>query len=120
MDGHGPEIRHRTDVEFLESADEEVAYVTVGELLSEDVKASLRSASDRGVTIRLGTMSDSVEEDISEAVPEAEPFESMWNWADTSAGRLLMVDEERTLVSVLVEGSGDHPPEPSDETAIWR
>jgi hypothetical protein len=30
-----------------------------------------------------------------------------------------MVDRERTLVSVLVDGADDHPPEPLDETAIW-
>jgi hypothetical protein len=30
-----------------------------------------------------------------------------------------MVDEEETLVSVLVDGEGDHSPEPRDETAIW-
>ena len=31
-----------------------------------------------------------------------------------------MVDRERTLVSVLVDGGGDHPPEPFDETAVWE
>jgi hypothetical protein len=30
-----------------------------------------------------------------------------------------MVDQEKTLVSVLVDGNGEHPPEPRDETAIW-
>ena len=30
-----------------------------------------------------------------------------------------MVDGEKTLVSVLVPGNGDHPPDPWDETAIW-
>jgi hypothetical protein len=30
-----------------------------------------------------------------------------------------MVDQEKTLVSVLVSGDGDRPPEPRDETAIW-
>jgi hypothetical protein len=29
-----------------------------------------------------------------------------------------MIDRGRTLVSVLVDGDGDHPPEPLDETAI--
>jgi hypothetical protein len=31
-----------------------------------------------------------------------------------------MVDRERTLVSILVDGGGDHPPEPFDETAVWE
>ena len=60
-------------------------------------------------------------QDVSEIsdVPGAQPFESLWDWADTPAGRLLMVDREKTLVSVLVDGDGEHPPEPLDETAIW-
>ena len=34
----------------------------------------------------------------------------MWNWPETPTDRLPMVDRERTLVSVLVDGAGDHPP----------
>ena len=30
-----------------------------------------------------------------------------------------MIDQEKTLVSVLVPGVGDHAPESRDETAIW-
>ncbi len=30
-----------------------------------------------------------------------------------------MVDQQKTLVSVLVDGSRGHPPESLDETAIW-
>ncbi|WP_189319205.1 hypothetical protein [Halolamina pelagica] len=50
------------------------------------------------------------------ALPEATYFESIWDWADTPAGRLLMVDREKTLVSVLVD-DGDAPSRA--ETAIW-
>jgi len=59
-------------------------------------------------------------QDVSEIsdVPGAQPFESLWDWSDTSAGRLLVVDQETTLVSVHVPGEGDHPTEPRDETAI--
>jgi hypothetical protein len=53
---------------------------------------------------------------VHEAVPAAESFESLWDWSDSPAGRLLLVDERRTLVSVLVTGStGDA----RDETAVW-
>jgi hypothetical protein len=64
-------------------------------------------------------MSDVTETEIRKQLPEAELFESLWDWSDTPAGRLLMVDGEKTLVSVLVPGNGDHPPETLDETAIW-
>jgi hypothetical protein len=52
-------------------------------------------------------------------VPGAELFDSLWDWSDDPAGRVLLVDRERTLVSVLVPGESDRPLEPRDETAIW-
>jgi hypothetical protein len=52
-------------------------------------------------------------------VPGAELFDSLWDWSDDPAGRLLLVDRDQTLVSVLVPDDGDYPPEPRDETAIW-
>ncbi|WP_135301887.1 TrmB family transcriptional regulator [Haloarcula amylovorans] len=105
--------------DLIDSASDEVVYMTVDNLLTEDDVARLRAASERGVSIKLAGMANGVEQDIRDAVPEAEVFDSMWVWSDTPAGRMLMVDQERTLVSVLVDGTGDHPPEPRDETAIW-
>lgn len=64
-------------------------------------------------------MEETVEADIREAVPEAELFESLWDWTDAPAGRILMVDQEKTLVSVLVPGDGSDGEHPRDETAIW-
>jgi hypothetical protein len=46
-------------------------------------------------------------------------FESLWVWSDTAAGRLMMVDEKKTLVSALVNGADAGPSEPRSETAIW-
>jgi hypothetical protein len=46
-------------------------------------------------------------------------FESLWVWSDTPAGRLMMVDGRRTLVSVLVNGTDAAPSAPRSETAIW-
>ena len=40
-------------------------------------------------------------------------------WTDTSAGRLMMVDGRKTLVSVLVNGADTSPSDPRSETAIW-
>jgi len=106
-------------VDFVSTADDEVVYMTVGTVLTDEIVASLSDASDRRASIRLAEMSQSPEDRLERAVPDAELFESLWDWADTPAGRLLMVDREKTLVSVLVDGDGEHPPEPLDETAIW-
>ena len=106
-------------VEFIESAEEEVVYMTVDDLLSDGVSETLRAVSENGVSIRLAGMSDGTNGRLRSAVPEADEFESLWDWSETPAGRLLMVDGQRTLVSVLVDGDGNNPPESRDETAIW-
>ena len=106
-------------IDFISAADDEVVYVTVGELLTDEIGEALSRASDEGVSIRLADMSESIEDQFGRDVPAAQPFESLWDWSDTPAGRLLMVDQEKTLVSVLVDGKGEYPPEPRDETAIW-
>lgn len=103
-------------VEFFESADDEILFMTVDSLLTDDVVEALRAATDRGVTVQLAGLEPSVEERLQEALPDATLFESMWGWTDTPAGRVLLVDGERTLASVLLERDGDHP---RDETAIW-
>lgn len=116
--------------EFLSGAESEIVFATVDELLTEPILAELRDAAERGVSIRFAGLSASVEERITTAVPRAEPFESVWAWSDTVAGRLLMVDGRETLVSVLADGDrgeldgdvdGDviDPNASPDETAIW-
>ncbi len=102
--------------EFFRNAEEEIVYMTVEGLLTEEIISELRAAADRGVTIRLAGLSPRVQERIEAAVPEAETFESLWDWAETPAGRLLMVDRDRTLVSVLVD---DTATDTRSETAIW-
>ncbi len=106
-------------IDFVSTADDEVVYMTAEEVLTERIADSLSNAGDREVSIRLAGMSRAAEDRLEQAVPDAQLFESLWDWSDTPAGRLLMVDQEKTLVSVLVDGDGEHPPEPRDETAIW-
>ncbi|RAW45653.1 TrmB family transcriptional regulator [Halorubrum sp. 48-1-W] len=105
--------------EIIGDADDEIVYMTVEELLDEDVIDALRSAVDRGVRIRLGGVSSDVRDRIREEVPEAETFDSIWLWSDTPAGRLMMVDETRALVSVLVDDEDADPTDLPSETAIW-
>lgn len=115
--GRGTVTDRVTD--FVGTAEEEIVFMTVEDLLTEEIIDSLGTASDRGVSIRLAEMSQSAETSLRNEVPGAKWFDSLWDWSETPAGRLLMVDQRKTLVSVLVPGNGDHPPEPRDETAIW-
>jgi sugar-specific transcriptional regulator TrmB len=110
----GREAVEERVLELVASAEEEVVYMTVEELLTDRLVEGLETAAGRGVRLRLGDVSGDVGDRIRKAVPGAEPFESIWLWSDTPAGRLLLIDERTTLVSVrLDDGEG------RQETAIW-
>ena len=106
-------------LEFFEGAEEEIVYMTVEDLLTDDVVDGLGEAVDRGVSIELGGVSPEVQARIQDDVPGASMFESLWVWSDTSAGRLMMVDREKVLVSALVNGQEATAADPRSETAIW-
>ena len=106
-------------LEFFSSADDEIVYMTVEDLLTDDLIDGLSEAANRGVSIKLGGVSTDVQERIQDEVPGATMFESLWVWSDTSAGRLMMVDGQKTLVSALVNGADTDPSDPRSETAIW-
>ena len=106
-------------LEFFGEAATEIVYMTVEDLLTEELIDALSAADDRGVSIKLGGVSDSVQGRIQDDIPNATMFESLWVWSDTSAGRLMMVDSERTLVSALTNGADASPTDPRSETAIW-
>ena len=113
-----PAVTERV-LEFITDADEEIAYMTVGDLLTDELIDALADAADRGVPIELAGMSTGVHERIQKRVPGATTFESLWEWSDTSAGRLMMVDGRRTLVTALVNDADAKPSDPRSETAIW-
>ncbi|MFO7925496.1 MAG: TrmB family transcriptional regulator [Halobacteriota archaeon] len=106
-------------LEFVGSAKEEIVYMTVEDLLTDDLIGALSDAAERGVSIKLGGVSKDVQECIQEEIPDATMFESLWVWSDTPAGRLMMVDGQKTLVSALVNGVDTSPSDPRFETAIW-
>jgi len=105
--------------EFFASAEEEIVYMTVEDLLTDDLIDELSKAAERGVSIKLGGVSADVQERIQDDIPGATMFESLWVWSDTSAGRLMMIDGRKTLVSALVNGTDASPSDPRSETAIW-
>jgi len=93
--------------------------MTVEDLLTEELIDGLADAADRGVSIQLAGVSQDVQDRIQDSIPGATMFESLWVWSDTSAGRLMMVDGKKTLVSALVNGTDADPSDPRSETAIW-
>ncbi|ADB60836.1 transcriptional regulator, TrmB [Haloterrigena turkmenica DSM 5511] len=103
--------------EFIADADEQIVYMTVDELLTDDHLDQLQAADDRGVDIYLAGISDDVQDQIQEIIPSAELFETLWEWRDTPAGSLLITDEKTALVSALVNGSSGA--NEIEETAIW-
>jgi sugar-specific transcriptional regulator TrmB len=105
-------------VEFVEAASDEIVFMTVEPLLDEEITGALRAASERGVTVKLGEMADGAEGPIHDALSQFESVDSLWKFEDTPAGRLLLVDERQTLVSVLVP-EPDVPVSRREETAIW-
>lgn len=106
-------------LEFFASAEDEIVYMTVEDLLTEELIEELGKAAKRGVSIQLGGVSGDVQERIQDKIPGATMFESLWVWSDTSAGRLMMVDGKKTLVSALVNGVDAKPSDKRSETAIW-
>ncbi|MFC7131315.1 TrmB family transcriptional regulator [Haloferax chudinovii] len=106
-------------LEFIERAEDEIVYMIVEELLTEDVTEALREAAHRGVSIRLAGVSPDVQETLRDEIPDAELFDTLWMWSDTPAGRLMMVDRTQTLVSVLVNDDDAALSDPRSETAIW-
>ena len=106
-------------VEFFDSAEEEIVYMSVEELLTEELIEALSKAANRGVSIKLGGVSAEVQDRIRAEIPGAELFESLWVWSDTPAGRLMLVDGRKTLVSALVNGVDSEPSASRSETAIW-
>lgn len=103
--------------EFVEQADEQIVYMTVDSLLTDEHVDRLRDAADRGVDVYLAGISDPVQDRILETVPSAELFETLWEWEETPAGSLLITDEETALVSALVDGHAGTAD--IEETAIW-
>lgn len=103
-------------VEFIDDAEDELVYMTVDELLSDDHLDALTAAAERGVDIHLGGISEETYSRIQDRVPAANRLESVWGWREEGAGSLLITDERTALVSVLVDSTETAPIE---ETAIW-
>lgn len=112
--GHEPATNRR--IEFIDEAEAELIYMTVGELLDDEHLDALAAAEERGVDVYVAGVSEPVRSRIKDRIPSATVFETLWAWSDEGAGSLLVTDERTALVSVLVDRDGT---ENIDETAIW-
>jgi sugar-specific transcriptional regulator TrmB len=102
--------------EFIDNADDELIYMTVDELLTDDHLDHLEAADERGIEIYLAGLSEPVQAQLKERVPSAELFETLWAWSDEGAGSLLITDKRTALVSILADYDGA---DGIQETAIW-
>ncbi|QLG26553.1 TrmB family transcriptional regulator [Halorarum halophilum] len=102
--------------EFIDEADDEIIYMTIDDLFTDDHLDRLQDADERGVDIHLAGISDEVQGRIQDVIPSADLFETLWEWEDTPAGSLLITDEQTALVSVRVD---DQPADEGEESAIW-
>ena len=121
--GGGEAITSRA-TQFVDSAEEEIVLVLDGgddtELTPERLLDRLRAATDRGVTVYVGALSERTYEEVRARVPGVEVFESELEWLQPQTekeseriGRLLLVDRRKVLLSSLSSGSSN------GETAIW-
>lgn len=109
-------IASRVD-EFVDEAEDQIVYMTVDELMTEEHLDRLEAAADRDADVYIAGISDNVQDKIHDRIPSAELFETLWEWRDTPAGSLLVTDEETALVSALVDGNTNT--EEIEETAVW-
>ena len=102
-------IENRTD-QLIEDASGEVVLVLGDEsLLTEDLVASLNDVGT-GVDLLVGALTESLQDQIQTAVPDATTFISGLEWLhgedatenETAIGRLVLIDRSTILVSSLM------------------
>lgn len=110
-------------VNLLDEATDEIVLVVLDEgLLCEETLDSLRAARDRGVSVNIGTVSESVRERIEEAEIDATVFSTeLIEWMESMSGsprvgRIVMTDRTPVLVSALHD---EELPGVPNETAVW-
>jgi len=112
-------IENRTDQLIEDAAGEVVLVVGDESLLTEDLVATLNDVGN-GVDLLIGALTESLQDQIQTAVPDATTFISGLEWLhgedatenEIAIGRLLLIDRSTILVSSLM-------PDTEDEQAIF-
>jgi len=97
-----------------EARDEVIVVSRHGSVFSEELLDRLRTATDRGVDVVVGTWDESIRERIETDLPDAEVFvsgmevltESPFPDDETDLGRLLLVDQSALFVSSFADDGG--------------
>ena len=116
-------IANRTR-QLLDEAHREIFFVVGDEsAVTDSLVAKLTAAQERGVTVVVGTVSESLRERVEEALPEAEVFVSGLEWLngsvtddETRITRLLLVDRTTIMVSTA---HGPRRNGPGTEKAVF-
>lgn len=94
-------------LELVADAEASIALIIGSEeAVSEELLERLRSASDRGVDVVVGAVSEGMTDRLRSALPDARVFESELHWLqgtddDAVVGRLLLVDDNTILASTF-------------------
>lgn len=114
---HGRESATRRAIQLVSSADESVVYAGDADVFDDELLDELVDCGNEGVDVTVVSTDEAVIEMIENegpisavtVPPELEP-------EDDRMGRILVVDDDTVLMSVLGE---DALPEMRTETAIW-
>ncbi|MFD1646842.1 TrmB family transcriptional regulator [Haloarchaeobius litoreus] len=107
-------IENRADQLIATATDEVVLVLGDESLLTDDLVARLNDV-DPEVDLLIGALTESLQEQIQTAVPNATTFVSGLEWLhgeadtedETAIGRLLLTDRSAILVSSIMPDSGD-------------
>lgn len=118
-------------IELLDAAtDEIILVVNDGETTSNRILKHLREASDRGVAVLVGTLTETAAERIQAAVPDVQFLKSELDWLrapedfsdEAVLGRIVVCDRSAVLLSSLNgtgAGAGVGVGEQHREHALW-
>jgi len=112
-------IANRSNTLIRDAAEEVVLVLGDESLLTDELVESLTGLDD-GVDLLIGAVTEDLEEQIHDAIPQATTFLSGLGWLraagvaddDLAIGRLLLIDRSSILVSTLV-------PDTHEEQAIF-
>jgi sugar-specific transcriptional regulator TrmB len=106
-------IAARTE-QLIEGADQEIIFVIGHErIATEELIAVLQEATDRGTSVIIGTVDDTLADELDGKLPDAEVFVSELDWLsesplpgdDTRIDRLLLTDRDTILASSSHSGA---------------
>ena len=116
------QVSERVRILMNDAADELLLLVIDADTLSQEMMAHLTDASERGVTVHVGSAVESVRDRIESAELDARTFTTpLIEWLSAvddlpRVGRVVMIDRGPVLVSAL---HGEELPGVKNETAVW-